>query len=501
MKDIAGEKLKAGIIDIDAGRPIVLLHELDAQRMSIHMGDRVVVCKDKKNSCERVAIVDVSDTMVREGQVGIFNDLAAPMKLRPNSKVILSPRPKPESVGLIRKKIEGQELTEYALNRIVSDIVADKLSDIELTSFVTASAIHGFTKRETVALTNSMVDTGDKLDFEGTVVDKHCIGGVPGNRTTMVVVPILAQLGLKVPKTSSRAITSPSGTADTMEVLANVSYGAKDIKRFVNTAGACIVWGGAVNLAPADDKIIRIEYPLSIDAEGQVLASIMSKKKSVGSDYVILDIPYGKGSKVEDKKKAMKLGKKFIWLGKEVGMKIHVVYTDGTQPIGRGVGPVLEAKDVLMTLRGDGSKDLAKKSVMMAGELMNFCGVSSKNKALSEARECLESGDAETKLREIIGMQNGDPGVKPEDLSPGRFKKEIKADSSGKVKSIDNLIIAQVARLSGAPKDPGAGIWLEKKVGDRVEAGERLFTLYAENKTKLNFALKVSKETNPYIFS
>jgi AMP phosphorylase len=492
-----GEKLRVDIIDIDAGRSIVLLHENDARDMSIHMGDRVTVCK-KNSTCGKAAIVDVSDTMVSEGEVGIFNDLAAPMKLSPRSEVYISPREKPQSVSFIRKKIDGSELSKEEINTIITDIVSDSLSDIELSSFVTASAIHGFSKRETVDLTKAMIDTGDKLDFEGMVVDKHCIGGVPGNRTTMIVVPMLASLGFKVPKTSSRAITSPSGTADTMEVLAPVSYGAKDITRFVNKVGACIVWGGAVNLAPADDKIIRVEYPLSIDAEGQVLASIMSKKRSVGSDYVILDIPYGKGSKIADMKKAEKLGEKFVWLGNEIDMKVHVIYTDGTQPIGRGVGPILEAQDVLMTLQGEGSSDLLDKGIMMVGELMNFCGKTSEKESEKLARKSIEDGSADKKMREIIKAQGGNPKIQAKDLSPGKYKRDVVSENGGRVKEINNALIAAIARTAGAPKDKGAGLWINKKVGEKVSAGESLFTIYSESKTKMKYSMKLL-EKKPYL--
>ncbi len=491
-----GEKLIVHIVDINAGRPIIILHENDAERMSIHMGDRVVVSR-KGCSCKKPAIVDVSDSMVSPGEVGIFNDLAAPMKLSPLSYVYIAPRSKPDSIRFIKSKIEGKELSKEEIDTIVNDIVDDNLSDIELTSFVTASAIHGFTKKETVNLTWAMINTGDKLEFDGPVVDKHCVGGVPGNRTTMTVVPMLAALGFKVPKTSSRAITSPAGTADTMEVLAPVSYEAKDIKRFVKTVGACMVWGGAVNLAPADDKIIRVEYPLSIDAEGQVLASIISKKRSVGSNYVILDIPHGKGSKIATMEKAEELGEKFVWLGKEVGMDVHVIYTDGTQPIGRGIGPILEAKDVLMSLRGDGSKDLIDKSVMMVGELTDFCGVDTNCSGERDALKCLEDGSAESKMREIIKVQRGDPKVRAEDLKPGRFKKVVSDSSGGRVKAIDNSIISRIARSAGAPRNRGAGIWIEKKVGDKVSAGEPLFTIYAENKAKLGHAVRLLKE-GPY---
>jgi AMP phosphorylase len=503
MDGILAEKFRAEIIDIDTGRSIVLIHENDARRMSIHMGDRVLVhkkgCRYRTGcKCGEVAIVDISDTMVSEGGVGIFNDLAAEMKISPRSDIFISLWGKPESVTYIKKKIEGKELSEQEIRTIIDDIVGDRLSDIELTSYVTASAIHGFTKSETVALTWAMVNTGDRLEFEGTTVDKHCIGGVPGNRTTLVVVPILAALGLKIPKTSSRAITSPAGTADTMEVLAPVSYSAKDVKRIVEKVGGCIVWGGSLNLAPADDKIIKIEYPLSIDAEGQVLASIMSKKKSVDSDYVLIDIPYGLGSKMPEEERAHELGRKFVELGTEVGMKVKYVLTDGTKPIGNGIGPVLEARDVMLILNGDGPKDLADKSVYLAGELLEFSGKCEQGEGLREARKCLEDGRALEKMRQIIAIQKGNPKVKPDDLKPGKHKEEFVAEIGGKVIGIDNGMISRIARAAGAPKDPASGLHLEKHVGDKVGVGEALFTVYAENAARLSYALEQVKKQNPF---
>jgi AMP phosphorylase len=496
MDSDKGEKLRVGIIDIDAGRPIVLLHPIDAKRMSIHMGDRAQICK-KGSNCTEVAIVDISDTMVPEGEIGIFNDLAAPMRLSPRSSVYVSPRPKPESVSFIRKKIDGKDLSDIEITTIVKDIVHDRLSDIELTSFVTASAIHGYSKRETIFLTKAMVDTGDRLDFKGVVVDKHCIGGVPGNRTTMMIVPMLASMGIKIPKTSSRAITSPAGTADTMEVLCPVSYGATDVKRFVNKVGACIVWGGAINLAPADDKIIRVEYPLSIDAEGQVLASIISKKKSVGSDYVLIDIPYGPGSKILGLEKAKELCEKFVWLGNEVGMKVKYILTDGTKPIGNGIGPVLEARDILLALGANGPPDLVEKSIMMVSEIMEFSGNSTKGQGVKEARQSIEDGSALAKMKEIIKIQGGNPSVKISDLKTGRFKYEVKAVSGGKISSIDNSTIAMLARTAGAPQDPAAGIFIATNVGDKISTGETMFTIYSQNKTKLAYSQRILKRNNP----
>jgi AMP phosphorylase len=488
--------LKARIIDIDAGKPVVLIHEKDAERMSIHLADRVEICSENasKTCGIETGIVDLTDTYVRKGEVGIFNDLAKSLKLSKGERVKVVPGAKPDSIGYIKKKLDGEELNAFEIEVIVKDIVDDKLSDIELSSFITASYICGYSMKETVAFTESMVNTGDRLEFEGVAVDKHCIGGVPGNRTTMVVVPTMAALNVKMPKTSSRAITSPAGTADTMEVLCNVNFSAADVKRLVEQQNACLVWGGALNLAPADDKIIRVEYPLSIDAEGQVLASIVSKKKSVGSNYVLIDVPCGPGAKIEDETEAHRLGEKFVALGKEVDMGVKYILSDGSHPIGHGIGPALEARDVLQTLQGDGSKELREKSIMMAGILLEFSGEAQKGKGRKAAKDTIESGMAFEKMKDIIKAQGGNPNIKPEEIKIGSFRKEFFAEHSGKVVGIDNKATALAARAAGCPKDSRAGILLDKVIGDKVGSGEKLFTVYAQSKVRLGFALDSIKK-------
>jgi len=491
----SNDYLRVKSIAIEAGKPIVALHEKDAEDKSIHVGDRVIVSKKGDGKDVEIGIIDITDTMVARGEVGIFEGF--PLKLRQGQLVRVDPGPKPASVAYIRKKVDGLELQSNEMEAIMKDVVEDRLSEIELSAFVTASYIYGYSEKETVSLTWAMVNSGEKIDLKGLVVDKHCIGGVPGNRTTMIMVPIMASLGVMMPKTSSRAITSPAGTADTMEVLAPVTFSAEEVKRLTEEVGGCIVWGGGLSLAPADDKIIQVEYPLSIDAEGQVLASIISKKKSVGSDYVLVDLPVGPGAKIEDRKDAISLGKKFVKLGDEVGMKVKYILTDGSNPIGKGIGPALEARDVLKTLAGEGSPELAEKGMMMAGTLLEFCGKAKAGEGKTMARKALESGAALDKMHEIIKAQGGKP-IKPGRIKVGRFKTDFFADKKGIVKDIDNKIVALAARTAGAPKDPRAGIYLEKGVGRVVEPGEKLFTIYSQNKVKLGYAEDAVNTTNPY---
>ena len=349
---------------------------------------------------------------------------------------------------------------------------------------------------ETVALTKAMINTGDVLKLkQRNVVDKHCIGGVVGNRTTMIVVPIVAAVGITIPKTSSRSITSPAGTADTMEVLTNVSHSLKDIKKIIKKTNGCLVWGGALNLAPADDTIIRVEHPLNLDARSQLLASILAKKASVSAKHVLVDIPVGKGAKIHSKNRALTLIKQFESIGKNLGMHIHVILTDGSEPVGNGLGPVLEARDVLYVLKGDKRMplDLKKKSIKLAGLMLEMGKKAKKGEGEKLAKEILESGKAYSKFIGIIKAQGGKE-ISPDKLKLAKYKRNIKAEKRGKIMHIDNSAIAKVARIAGAPVDKEAGIYLHVRKNMKVKKGELLFTIYSNSKAKLRFAVNTFKE-------
>lgn len=479
---------------IEAGRPICILNLEDSKDLGLYVSDRVEIFY---NGISAVALIDITKSFIPEGVIAVSKEVVDILGVREGDKVDLHRTKRPQSVDYIKKKIRGEVLSASELKVIVQDIVANNLSDIELSAFVTASYVNGYNMDEIVGLTNSMVETGQQVDFGDNIVDKHCIGGVAGNRTTLIIVPIIAAAGLTIPKTSSRAITSPAGTADTMEVLARVEFKIDELKEIVNKVGGCIIWGGALKLAPADDKIIRVEYPLSLDPQGQVLASVMAKKKSVGSDYVLVDIPEGKGAKISDKEAAGQLAKQFIELGKRLNIYVECLITDGTAPIGAGIGPALEARDCLLVLDNKGPSDLMNKSLDLAGVLLELSGSVKRNHGRSAAEKILASGRAKKKMLEIIEAQGGDPSVKPDDIKIGEKKHTIKADCKGRIRYIDNKKISLVARAVGAPKDKTAGVYLHVNVGDCVKAGDPLFTLYSKGNGKIDDAIKIAETIQP----
>ncbi len=496
-------KLQVKKFNIRTDTPlVVVIHRTDAIHYDLHTTDRVEVKYKNKRA---VAIVDILDHrenpkkagIMQHGMVGLFEETAEALGVPDGATITISPRSKPESLKHIKNKVDGKALAQKEIFHIVEDIVNGELTDIELTSFITAVAIRGMTFEEITYLTKAVATTGDCFSTrKRPVIDKHCIGGVPGNRTTMVVTPIMACLGFTMPKTSSRAITSPSGTADTMECLADVCLDLKKMKSVVDKAGACMVWGGAMGLAPADDKIIRIERPLSIDVTSLMLSSVMAKKYSVGATHVIIDIPYGKGAKIETLKEAKIIREHFLTIGKLLGMQMIVLLTDGKQPIGSGIGPLLEAIDVMKVLRDDedASQDLKEKSIFVAGELLEFVGGAQKGKGKVLVREVLESGKALAKMEEMRELQGR---VELEKLS--KFTFEVKAKKKGKVSEIKNKTITKLSRLAGAPVTKTAGLYMYKKVGDYVKKDETLFRVYCGSAAKVKHVKNFLEEENPYV--
>jgi len=491
-------KLKVKDIDIASGGPLIAVtnHE-DAAMLDLHVMDRI---KIKKGEKIETVVVDIAQSkkIVPKGRLGVFEEVINSLKLKNNDTVEISIARKPLSIDYIKKKLDGQKLTKKEIDQIVWDIVHNKLSAVELTYFVAACYTNVMSTEETILLTKAMVNHGEVLKLNKyPVIDKHSIGGIPGNRTTLVIVPVIAAAGYYIPKTSSRSITSPAGTADTMEVLANVTFPLKKMKQIVLKTNGCIVWGGALNLAPADDKIIAVERPLEIDAESQLLASIMAKKHSVSSTHILIDVPVGKDAKVKNKFEALKLKNEFEKIGRRLRKQIKVLITDGTQPIGNGIGPALEARDVLWVLKRDPKRpiDLEKKCMMMCANIFSMVGLKD---GFKKALSILDSGKAYSKMVEIIKAQNGKE-IAAEDIKIGKYLHDVLSSKSGRVIAIDNILISRIARIAGAPKDKGAGIYLYKHIGDKVKRGEKLFTIYAEGKHEFEYAKDVAKSTKVFI--
>jgi AMP phosphorylase len=487
-------KLRVKNFNLAAGRPVVFLNDKTAKKLNIFVGERVVLA----NSREAYAIVDIFPGKVREGEIGLSKEISSIMKVKKGSKIEVNVAAITGVGPVIKKKLDGKKLNARELLKLMDSIVNNKITEAEIAYFVAAQKLAGMSVRETIDLTKAMIETGARLNFKNEfVVDKHCIGGVAGNRTTPIVVSICAAAGLTFPKTSSRAITSASGTADVIETISRVDLPLEKLKKVVQKTGACLAWGGSLGLAPSDDKIIHIERLLSLDVESQLLASIMSKKIAAGAKYLLIDIPYGEGAKVSSLKKAKRLGKKFEAIYRAFKIKTKILYTDGSRPIGNGFGPALEIQDVLSVLRGDGPCDLRNKSLLLASELLRLCKIKNPEK---KATELLESGKAFEKFKEIINAQNGDKDFdkRVANLKLGTVKHVIRATKSGTIVSINNKGINSVCRILGSPETDGAGAYLHKSQ-DKIKKGEDLITFYSQSETKMRDAIRYWKTQQPIV--
>lgn len=476
----------------------VTLHPQDAADLGVKWQEKVEVT-DANGNYSRFLSAYNYDSKKERGYLGVGEKVAISMNLTSGDKVNVNPRKRPKSIDAILKKMNGGKLSPEETESIIHDMTHGVLTDREIAPYVTAVYINKMDMDEIESLTQSMVNSGEKLTFKRKpVVDKHSIGGVPGNKISLLVVPIIGAANLLIPKTCSRAITGAGGTADLMEALAPVSFTAHEIEDMVNKAGAVIVWGGATNIAPADDIIIQYEYPFKIDARGQMLASIMSKKCAVGSEICVIDLPTGPGTKVPTIEDGKILAGQLIDLGKRLGMKVECAITDGSAPIGRDIGVNLEVAEALRILeQKDGIGPLIEKSCAIAGIALEMAGTAKPKVGYEAAMTLIKNGKAWEKMQEIIEIQGGDAKVKATDLPAGDFTYDILAPADGYVSSITNRPIIDIARAAGAPFDHGAGIHINKMVGERIAKGDVLYTIYAEKEWKLTEAIKIAEETKP----
>jgi len=451
---------------------------------------RVRVCTDKKSIT--ATLITVSEDFLSHQQAGLSDTAWGMLGAEEGDVAQFSHAPAVDSMSYVRGKLYGEALTDDMAKAIVGDIKEGNYSDVQLAAFVAACADDKLSLPETIALTQAMVESGERFHWSPDVVlDKHCVGGLPGNRTTPIVTAIIAANGYLMPKTSSRAITSPAGTADTMETMTPVTLSFQHMREVVEQQGACLAWGGSVSLSPIDDIVIRIERALDLDSEGQLVASVISKKVAAGSTHVLIDIPVGPSAKVRTHAAAEKLSHHLVETGAALNLTVETLITDGNQPVGEGIGPSLEAIDVLAVLRNEKNapNDLIDRSLQLAARLLRMAIIDGPVESVGFyyqlAKQTLESGAAYEKFMDICHAQGG--FTEPE-LAP--FKQTLFATESGIVSFFNNRFIAKLASLAGAPNAPQAGLKMHVCLGDKVEKGQGLLTLYAQAQGELDYALE-----------
>ncbi|MBR2140964.1 MAG: thymidine phosphorylase family protein [Rickettsiales bacterium] len=485
-------KLKCKILNIDTGRePIIFLN---GNSSVVKEEGFSALARIKVSSSERYAYTTLylSD-MVGENEVGLSSKVESTLKAKNGEEFEVAHMEPLLSFSAIRNKLRGKPFTEEGIFEAIKDVVDGKYSDMHMACLCSATEGDQLSPDEIAYFAKAMVNTGKVMKWNyDIVVDKHCIGGIPGNRTTPPAIAIVAEYGLHIPKTSSRAITSPAGTADVMEVLTNIVVPTDRMKEVVDKAGGCLIWGGAVDLNPSDDIIINVKKDLDLDSKGQMLASILSKKVAAGSTHILIDVPYGPSAKTKSKETAEVLKNDFETLGKKLGVKVIVNLSDGRQPVGNGVGPALEALDVVKVLKNDpdAPKDLKEKTIYLSGLIIEFDPKVKKGEGEKIAREILESGRAWERFLKICDAQGG--GLK--EIPVAKFTQDILADKDGEVYEFDNRKLSYLAKLAGCPSQKAAGVYLYKHLGDKVKKGEKLFTIHSNSKGELDLAIQLTKE-------
>jgi len=485
--------IEARAADIDVGDlRLVFVPSDTAAKLGVRGGYRLRI---KVGSYVTTAAA-VVDSSLEGGAVYIpkrlYEELGAPKAVDVDLAGI------PRSVDYIKKKLSGGKLSYDEIREIISDVVNGVLGEAEMAAFISAQVSVGMDVDEIVSLTRAMVETGEVIRFDEPAYDMHSIGGVPGNsKVAIVAVPIVASAGILIPKTSSRAITSPAGTADTMEVFAPVTFKPEEVVELAKKVRGFIIWGGALNLAPADDILIRVEHKLKLDPVPQMVASILSKKLSMSIRGLVIDIPAGRGAKVETVEEARNLASLFVQVGQKLGLNLRCAISYGGQPVGRAVGPALEAREALEVLLGGGPMSVREKAVSLAGMVLEIAGAAPTGAGRKVALEILNSGKAYQTFRRIVEAMGGNPDVKPDDISVGPYKAEIRAPVDGYITNVYNKAITEIAIAAGAPHDKGAGVKLHVKRGDRVKEGDVLLEVFSGSESRLDEALKVAQRSRP----
>lgn len=419
-------------------------------------------------------------------------------------------------VDLIQKKKNGETLTKEEIDFMITDYVAGKIPDYQMSAMLMAIYFNGMENEELAAFTLAMRDSGDLVDLspiEGIKVDKHSTGGV-GDKTTLIVGPIVAACGVPVAKMSGRGLGFTGGTLDKLESISGfrIDLSAEEFFETVKKTGISVI-GQTGNLAPADKLLYALrDVTATVDSIPLIAASVMSKKLAAGSDKIVLDVTTGSGAFMKNTRDAKKLAKHMVAIGNHAGKETVAILTGMEEPLGFAIGNNMEVKEAIEVLKGDGPEDVKEVSVALAGMMLSL-GLEnvSHSQGKRMAKKALSSGQAFEKFKEMVQSQGGDIRYveHPEFFERDAFEGEVLAAEDGFLSGMDTEKIGVAAGLLGAGRetkdsviDMSAGIYLEKKIGDTVKKGEPIAICYAGTKEKLNrgmamfeSSIRYSKET------
>ena len=501
MKEIFSAKITTFDIH-NSGGLIVILNAEQAAKYGIRDGDKIsLIRKDE----EYVVDVALSSNYIQANQIGVTHDFLKSYPMQEGDNVLVSfAQHNPLSMQAIRKKLLGQKISDEEIDAIIDDIQNNKLSDLVLAYYTATSFFHKTDSHELAYTTKATAYTGDMYRFPGKVAGKYSIGGVPGNETTMIIIPILASLGITTPKTFSKAITSPTATGECVNVLMDISFKKAEIIRMTDKNGGCLVRNEGLNLAPANDRIIKVSSPLGMEPYARMISSIMAKNYAMGISHCLIDIPMGPTAKVANIEDAKRISQHFKQIWAYLGIKMDVQIVEALEPVGNGIGAALQAREALRILQNHPEKslNLEEKAVTLSAKLILLCKMA---KTLTEAKKIatkqLKNGKAREKMSQIIEAQRGNPNIKSEDIQLGRLQYHVKAPEDTTIEGIDMKYLNTVVRTLGAPAEYKAGVLLNKKLKEKAKKGELLYTLYSESDTKMSIVKKMLAEKDFYTYT
>ena len=402
-------------------------------------------------------------------------------------------------VDLIRKKRDGQALTREEIRFFTEGYVKNEIPDYQAAALLMAIWFRGMDRDEIAELTFAIRDSGERLDFsaiKGVRADKHSTGGV-GDKTSLIVAPVVASCGVKVAKISGRGLGHTGGTVDKLESIPGyrTDLSEEEFIEAVNRTGIAIV-GQSREVAPADKKLYALrDVTSTVDSIPLIVSSIMGKKLAADDDVIVLDVKTGSGSFMKTEEESRHLAELLVDTGRKAGKKVMALITDMDRPLGEYVGNALEVREAIETLKGRGPEDLREVSLALSGAILMLSGLAgTAEEGEKLASEAIASGAALRKLREMIEAQGGDPRVTEDDSLFGEapIKKEIPAKKSGYISSMDTEAIGKASLLLGAGRntmtdaiDMTAGIRILKKTGDRVRKGETAAVFFTSDENRL----------------
>ncbi len=409
---------------------------------------------------------------------------------------------------IIHKKRNNEELTDEEINFMINNYVSGEIPDYQMSAMLMAIYFNGMNDREISTMTNAMAKSGDMVDLssiEGIKVDKHSTGGV-GDKTTLIIAPIVAYYGVKVAKMSGRGLGHTGGTVDKMEAIPGLktNFTQEEFFNIVNKTGISVI-GQSGNLAPADKKLYALrDVTATVESIPLIAASIMSKKLAAGSDCILLDVKTGSGAFMKTLDDSISLAEKMVAIGENCGRKTVALITDMDIPLGNNIGNALEIKEVVDTLKGKGPKDLTEICIKLAGNMLYLANKGTLEQCENMAKEAIQNGYALEKLIEMVEAQGGDIDyIKDTNkFEPAKYSCEIISDNEGFINSMDTEGLGIASTMLGAGRetkeddiDYAAGIILNKKVGDEIKKGDILCTLYTNDKDKFENAKNKVKES------